>query len=315
MSEKVFKSYDEQLAILGSRGITLSPYNERRKAKLIIQREGYYKLINGYKELFLSEKNPEDKYIPGTTVGEIFALYKFDRELREIFLRYILHVETNIKSLISYRISENYGHENFLKYSNFNTSMRDANKQISSVLADIQRQIAANTSDPCIKHYLENYGYIPMWVLNNILTLGTTSKFYSIMKISDRQSISKVFKILDNHLESCLYYLSIVRNFSAHGNRLYCLRTTKPLTDTNIHRNLLIETHQGEYLNGKRDLFAAVIALRYLISVNEFKRFIIELSGAINKLSTKLKTIGIDKVLYSMGFPPNWKDILERGIK
>ena len=152
------------------------------------------KLINGYKDLFLSEKTPEDKYISGTTVGEIYALYNFDRELREIFLRYILHVETNIKNLISYRISECYGHDNFLRYNNFNTDMKDADKLVSSVFADIQRQIASSISDPCVKHYLQNYGYIPMWVLNNILTFGTISKFYSIMKITDRQSISKIFK-------------------------------------------------------------------------------------------------------------------------
>ncbi len=315
MSEKEFKTYDEQLNILGDRGITLSPYSERKKAKQIIQREGYYKLINGYKELFLSEKKPNEKYLPGTTVGEIYALYSFDRELREIFLRYILHVETNIKSLISYRISENYGHENFLRYSNFNTAMKDADRQISAVLADIQRQISSNTSDPCIKHYLQNYGYIPMWVLNNILTFGTISKFYSIMKTEDRQSISRVFKILDNYLENFLYYLSIVRNFSAHGNRLYCLRTTKPLTNTPIHKNLSIETYQSEYLNGKRDLFASVIALRYLISVNEFNRLIAELSDVINRLSRRLNVIEINKVLSSMGFPPSWKDILKKGIK
>ncbi len=202
MSEKVFKTYHQQLDILSSRGMKLSSSSERRKAKQIIQREGYYKLINGYKELFILKETSDDQYIPGTTVGEIFALYTFDRELREIFLRYILHVETNIKSLISYRISENYGHDNFLKYNNFNKSMKDADKQISSVLADIQRQISSNTSDPCIKHYLQNYSYIPMWVLNNILTLGAISKFYSIMKVQDRQSISRVFKVLDNSLES-----------------------------------------------------------------------------------------------------------------
>lgn len=315
MVDKKFKTYDEQLNILSDRGITFSDHGGRKKAKLILQREGYYKLINGYKELFLLERKPEDKYIPNTTVSEIFALYSFDRTLREIFLRYILHVETNIKNLISYNFSEKYGHDNFLRYGNFNTSMKEAGRQITSLIADIQRQISSNTSDPCIKHYLQNYGYIPMWVLNNILTLGTISRFYSVMKIEDRQSISKVFKILDNNLESFLYYLSIVRNFSAHGNRLYCLRTSRPLVDTKIHKNLSIPIKGDEYINGKRDLFAAVIALRYLTSVNEYKKIINELTESIDKLADKLNVIAINKVLDSMGFPDNWKDIVQKGIK
>ncbi|MDD2503828.1 MAG: Abi family protein, partial [Clostridia bacterium] len=132
---------------------------------------------------------------------------------------------------------------------------------------------------------------------------------------TDRQSISKVFKVLDNHLESFLYYLSIIRNFSAHGNRLYCLRTTRPLIDTDIHENLSIPIRHGEYINGKRDLFAAVIALRYLVSVNEFNRFKTELSGTINKLSSRLDVISIDEVMSCMGFPPTWKDIMQREIK
>ena len=37
------------------------------------------------------------------------------------------------------------------------------------------------------------YGYLPLWVLNNILTLGTISKFYSLMKQNERQTISKIF--------------------------------------------------------------------------------------------------------------------------
>lgn len=315
MSEKSFKTYEEQLDLLEKRGVDFSPRHERTKAKLILQRESYYKLINGYKDPFLMPKEAEDKYIGGTSIGEIFALYCFDRELREIFLRYILYVETNIKALISYRFSEEYGHENFLRYNNFNTSSKHANQNISSLLADIQRQISSNTSDPCIKHYLQSYGYIPLWVLNNILTFGTTSKFFSLMKENDRKSISKIFKVLDNHLENYLFYLSIVRNFSAHGNRLYCLRTTRPLVDTNIHKNLTIEINQGEYVHGKRDLFAAVIALRYLISEKSFNRFISELSKSINGLSEALNVIGIETILCSMGFPHNWEDILQKGIK
>ena len=60
------------------------------------------------------------------------------------------------------------------------------------------------------------YGYLPLWVLNNILTLGTISKFYSLMKQNERQTVSKIFRLSDNELESILTYVSSVRNFRAH---------------------------------------------------------------------------------------------------
>lgn len=316
MADKVFKTYDEQLNILKSRGIVMETSRQCKIAKNIIQREGYYKLINGYKGLFIDATELDETYLPGTTLEEIYALYSFDRSLREICMRYILHVETNIKALMSYTISSKYGHENYMLYNNLNTDKRDANKDISDVIADLNQVISKNSNDPCIKHYLQNYGYVPLWVLNNALTLGNISRLYSVMKTQDRQSVSRIFKISDDVLENFLHMLSIIRNFSAHGNRLYCFRTKRTLVDTPLHEKLnLPKSDQGEYLMGKRDLFSGFIALRYLLSVNEYKRAQSELTGEINKLAKKLNVVSIDDVLNEMGFPYNWKNAVKRGMK
>ena len=309
MAKKTFKTYEQMLDLLESRGIVFTDKSARSKAKKILQHEGYYNLINGYKPLFLSNSSPE-QYLQGTTLEEIFALYDFDRSLREIFLKSILHVETNIKNLISYRISEKYGHDNYLLYKNFDTTRRNAGKHISALISNVQSQIAAHSSDPNISHYLRNHGYLPMWVLSGILTFGNMSKFYSMMKQPDRQSISSIFNMHDNVLENFLNYLTAIRNFSAHGNRLYCFVGSKPLIDTQAHNKLGILQNQGQYVQGRNDLFAAVIALKYLLSDREFNYFLKSLIGAVNKLSAKLSVISIDKVLTVMGFPPNWRKIL-----
>lgn len=308
MAEKKFRTYDQMLDLLISRGIKIDNKNQRSNVKKILQHEGYYNLINGYKEPFLKNKDPE-RYLEGTTVEEIFALYEFDRSIREIFLRSILHVETNVKNLISYRFSEKYGHDNYLLYKNFDTTKRDASKNISSLISSVQGQIASHSLDPNISHYLKNHGYIPMWVLCGILTFGNMSKFYSLMKQPDRQSISAIFKISDNMLENFLNYLTAIRNFSAHGNRLYCFRSGKPLIDTMVHAALGIQKEQEQYINGRNDLFAAVIVLKHLLSNNEFRSFYRSLNGAINKLSSKLHVVTIEQILYIMGFPESWKDI------
>lgn len=309
MSEKTFKTYDQMLDLLESRGIVFADSAARSRAKKILQHEGYYNLINGYKTLFLNSTDPE-QYLPGTTLEEIFALYDFDRSLREIFLKSILHVETNIKNLVSYRISEKYGHDNYLLYRNFDTTRRDAGRHISSLISSVQNQIATHSSDPNISHYLRNHGYLPMWVLGGILTFGNMSKFYSMMKQPDRQSISSIFNMHDNVLENFLNYLTAIRNFSAHGNRLYCFVGSKPLVSVPLHAELGIPQKQGQYMYGRNDLFAAVIVLKYLLSGREFKYFIDSLSGAVNKLGSKLAVISVSDVLSAMGFPPNWKDIL-----
>jgi len=88
--------------------------------------ENYYNLINGYKGLFLdpSYKGTDEQYLPNTNFNEIYALYRFDRELRSLFLRYILQIENNVKSVLAHKFSEQYGHDNYLKVANFETSLK-----------------------------------------------------------------------------------------------------------------------------------------------------------------------------------------------
>lgn len=310
MEEKSFKTLDELVDILIDRGIEINNDSDRAYAKRVLERNGYYNLINGYSKLFLDtpDESRQPKYRPGTTMNEIHALYQFDRVLRNIFFRYILEVETNIKSLISYYFSEAHGHKNFLIYSNFNTSLKDSNTKITSLISEIQRQIASRSTDPSISHYLNRHGYIPLWVLNNILTLGTISKFYSLMIPTERQSVSRHFGIMDNELENCLLYISSIRNFCAHGNRLYCFRTKHPLSNTNYHKSLGIQTNSsGEFTSGKRDLFACVIALKRLLSHNDYKRMSKEIFRAIGTLDKKLCVLTREDVLNEMGFPTNWR--------
>lgn len=312
MGDKIFRTYDELMKCLESRGVDMSTTELRSYTKKRLQHEGYYNLINGYKMLFLEQKEnkeEEDKYKEGTTLKEIYALYNFDRRLRSVFMKYILLVETNVKSLISYYFSQNYGHDNYLVYANFDVGKKDASKNITALFSEIQRQISTRYSDPSISHYLNRYGYIPLWVLNNILTLGTISKFYSQMKQKERQSVAKVFHVNDAELESALFYLSKVRNFCAHGNRLYCFRSKAPIITTKWHLQMdLPKNESGECLLGKRDLLAAVLLLKSLLSKTEFKRLVKNIHHELDVLRINLKVLSEQDILGAMGFPENWKE-------
>ena len=115
---------------------------------------------------------------------------------------------------------------------------------------------------------------------------------------------------MDKELENALAYISIVRNFCAHGNRIYCFRTKNPLSTTPYHQQLNIEKNKsGEYLKGKRDLFACLIALKRLLSNNDFKRMSKEIYRAIGTLDKKLSLLTRNEILNEMGFPQNWRTL------
>lgn len=311
--EKQFTTYNQQIRLLSSRGMIIETPAQKSYAKKRLQYEGYYNLINGYKALFIATEGDsnyvpgEERFKQGTTLQDIYALYNFDRKMRELFLKYILIIETNVKNLIAYSFGKAHQDEHYLTYTNFNTHLHDSDKKITALIAEIQRQISSRITDPSISHYINTYGNVPIWVLNNILTLGTVSKFYSLMLPAEQSEVSKIFHIQPSELVTALSYLSKVRNFCAHGNRLYCFKSSAPISSTPIHSALEIAMDQhNEYICGKKDLFACVIVLKRLLPRNLFNIFIKNLNKYIKDLPSQLKVIPVDDVLDVMGFPHDW---------
>lgn len=58
--DKPFKSIAEQIAILESRGLECD-YDTR----LVLEREGYYPVVNGYKDLFLDQRDGSGQEVFG----------------------------------------------------------------------------------------------------------------------------------------------------------------------------------------------------------------------------------------------------------
>ena len=77
--KKFFKTLDELVDILKQRGIDIPDSSARDYAKRVLEKNGYYNLINGYNKLFLDPESETVKYRSGTTMKEINDLYQFDR--------------------------------------------------------------------------------------------------------------------------------------------------------------------------------------------------------------------------------------------
>lgn len=318
-SLKPFKTYAEQIEILKSRGVIMPGNGHPLK---VLMEENYYNVINGYKDLFLDKTLKDEKYLEGTTFEEIYALYRFDKELRHIFLKELLKIENKLRSLISYNFSAQYGSNNYLLFDNFDT-LKDSGAKIQNVskrashinqlIASIQGDLVkAIENKQYVNHYMLNYGFVPLWVLVNCITFGTLSKFYSLMKSKEKNEVAKYFKIKENDLEQFIKIMAVFRNLCAHDERLYNIKLDKVLNmpDTMWHDILNIEkTDKGRYINGTNDLYSLIIILRLLSSHREFNHFYNKMSKQINILKKKLKVISIDDVFEQMGFPSNWRKI------
>ena len=308
MATKIFKTLDEQIEILKGKGLVIDDVDY---AKNVILRENYFFLM-GYRHLFMRDDNKK-RFIEGTTFRELYSLFYFDRQLRNIMFKNILIIENNTKSIFSYILSQKYGYREseYLRPQNYNQSP-DKVRQVNDLLKKMKRQIRVNGGQhEATKHYINNYGYIPLWVVVKVLSFGITSELYTIMKVNDQIDIAREYNVDQESLQTFLPILSNYRNLCAHEDILFEHRTQKLIPDNKYHKFLNIPYINDEYIYGKGDLFSVIIIFKYLLSKDDFRLLMNELSYEIDALSGRLKVINIDKVLDRMGFPSNYKALLE----
>lgn len=308
MKNKVFKNLDEQIEILSSKGLVISD-NERTKD--ILLKENYF-FLSGYRHLFM--KDGKDRtFLSGTTFEEMYAMFTFDRNIRNIFFKNLLIVENNIKSLISYQLSKKYGfkEKDYLNPKNFSEDSLHI-RQVRDVLDKIKRQIRINgRKHSATIHYITNYGYIPLWILVKVLSFGMVGELYNILKENDKMEIANFYDLDVKTFSIYLTVLSNYRNLCAHEDILFDHRTQKEIPDNIIHSDLNIKMVDNVYLFGKNDLFAVIIILKLMLSTQQFIDLINEVGYEVDIISGKISVIPISKILNKMGFPENWRDIVD----
>ena len=305
--EKDFKTIEEQIEVIKARGIIIND----EKAKEILTENNYYYLINGYKDLFVDNCSETEKYKENVSLEEIYALYKFDSELRINLLRYILIIERRLDTYVAYEFSKTYRNKEYLTESNFDNN-KNNNYKVTNLITDIRTNTAEQIKigNKMLNHYMKKYGYIPLWVLIRIMTLGETSKFYELMKQKDQNAVAKKFGVREKTLKTYLHNIAIVRNICAHDEKLYDLKLNNAIIKNNIHFNYNLDLQDGKYSNGYKDLFSIIIILKVLLKEAEFKKFYSILINDLEELKENIKSIDFIQILNKMGFPQNYKKLL-----
>lgn len=306
--EKLFKSLDEQISILSSKGLIIE---DEEQAKEILLRENYF-FINGYR-ILLMNSYADKNFIIGSTFRELHGIFLFDRSIRNILFKNLMIIENQLKSVISYQLSKKYGYRDkeYLNPKNFSND-RSKSRKVRDIVDKMKRQIRINgTHHMATMHYINNYGYIPLWVLVKVLSFGIVCELYSILKREDQISIADIFNVNTDYLENFLPILSNYRNLCAHEDIVYEHRTEKGIIDTPYHDMLNIPKMDNEYIYGKNDIFSVLIILKYLLRKEDFRMMMKEFEYEIEKLDGIVNSIPITKILDRMGIPKNYMELID----
>ncbi len=308
MGSKIFKNLDEQIELLKQKGLVI---DDIEYAKEVLLRENYF-FISGYRHLFLRNDGSR-KFISGTNFRELYSMFNFDRQLRNILFKNILIVENNLKSIMSYVMSKNHGfkEQHYLNAENF-THDYTKSRQINDLIRKMKRQINVNGKQhSATSHYIDNYGYIPLWVVVKVLSFGIVSELYSVLQRQDQEEIADIYRVSVNNLINYFPILANYRNLCAHEDLCYNNKTNKKIDHTKYHDILNIEKDEDyEYMYGINDLFAIIIIMKQILKQDDFVLMMNEISYELDVLDGKIDTIEIEKVLEAMGFPLNYKEIV-----
>lgn len=110
-------------------------------------------------------------------------------------------------------------------------------------------------------------------------------------------------------MDQILSVLTKYRNACAHGERLFSYTTRDDIPDLPLHEKLHIIKNGNQYIHGKHDLFAVVIAFRYLLPHQAFGDFKKTLVKEIRSFCSGCTALSETDLLNEMSFPANWKNV------
>lgn len=322
---KPFKTHNAQLKILRKRNIIIK---NGSRAKGILIRENYYQIINGYKHIFLNpvetKKRKSDYYKNGTTFEQIYALYEFDRNLRNLLLKYLLMTENSVRSKIAYQFSLEHPKEPF-PYFNINNYDTTNHQNTTSLIAELSAVTKNNTdSTTCsgpFYHYFQKHQELPLWVLVTKLSFGQTCKlFYTLPDIMKQDILDVIFNEFHHNSSknvpvsslstnkylkefgAMLNCVKSFRNVCAHEDRLYDYkaknRKGKPIITSFFYLN------QAPSFNG--GFYDVLIVLRFFLTKKDYAQLLAKTKNEISILKKALPSNLFSEVLRRMQFPKDW---------
>ncbi|MFA5421882.1 MAG: Abi family protein [Bacilli bacterium] len=298
----LYKSPDEIISILSERGLIFS---QAIRAKRLIRENGYFAL-KSTSEIFLTDKLTFRK---GIDFEHLYLMYLFDKDFKILLLRQILEIEAKIKAAIGDVISTRYGTEErqYLDRLNFNQT----NQHIDEVLKKIKRQTKKyRKKHPDISRHIKHHnGCVPFWILSKCLTMGVIRDLFNILKPNDQDEVAKIVMAnvdIDKpvrKLKSMIALLVDIRNMCAHDDKVIGYVHHRIDIGVFPEQRLLKLKHnvQGDLLQGRKDMMAVLISIKYLVNKTSYRAFLISIASLISRLSSKLPGIKCPEIVKFIG--------------
>lgn len=270
--DKPFLTLDQQIELLKKRGLIIVDDN---RAKYFISTLSYYDLINGYKSVFMNDK---DTFKPNTGIEEIYIFSYIDKGLQAITMKYSLMVETLFKTRLAHVISSNLGvhQDDYLHTRHYKQKVK--NLTFVKVKQEINRQLDITYAKQPTKYYLKHHNHVPAWILFKNISLGSAINLFRFLNAKSKKEVASLLlpttAIEDNQkIELLLNSLEAIRRFrncAAHSLNFFGCRSLYNIPGNVLYTvlpNGILKREKGDIVGADKKSLKGIYGVLLMIAL------------------------------------------------
>ncbi len=231
--DRPWKSFEEQLALLEARGMSIG---NKAHALEYLQRIGNYRLSAYWYPFrrFQIVQDPKTKvlvsiasnqFVGNTHFLDAVELYLFDKKLRLMVMDALERIEVALRVDMAYRLGERniFAYNDQTEFHPKFATRKTRGRPAFEVWREKYAGLLSRSKEDFVDHYRKNHGAdLPIWVAIELWDFGAMSQLFAMMKVPDQQSIARKYGIEDFRVfSSWLRSLNYLRNLVAHHSRLW----------------------------------------------------------------------------------------------
>lgn len=282
-------SFEDQIKLLKSQGLRIP---DEKKAMRVLQNVSYSRL-KSYLVPFMEDRVTH-RFKEGTTMDDVYALYGFDRRLRELIFHEMEKIEISIRARIAYASSSDDS-----GYWYMNPDYFRSKGEHREIMRHLTSEVQRSDNDAIKRFYLKYSNPLPpCWLALEATSMGTLASLFAAMKPGIlRIKIAGHYGVSDTVFISWLHHLVYIRNMCAHHNRLWNKTLSVPALVPDAHRGLFPEQQP----DASDHVYLTLCVIKYLQNtVKPTNTFAQRLKNLIQNYPVANPAL--------MGFPEGWEE-------
>lgn len=220
---KPFKTYQQQLALLESRGLTIGSPEAAQQALANIN---YYRLSGYWYPFRQSDEDARaDDFYPGTTFEAVVSLYEFDVHLRQATFAGLCQVEVMMRARLGHALGAVDPLMHLLPERLGPVAREERSSAPSPAyrkwLRLYERALQDSREDFVAHHQTRYGGTLPVWAAVEVLDWGALTWLFILSPLAVQATVAGCFGLTGPQLSSWMKSLNVVRNACAHQGRLF----------------------------------------------------------------------------------------------